>query len=648
MTINKVLIVFKTHLDIGFTDFASVVKQKYFDVFIPNAIQTARELKERNADASFKWTTGSWLIAEYLRINAGSEKAEALRSAIRSGDICWHGLPCTTHTEIMTGELFDYGLSLSRKLDAEFGVRTIAAKMTDVPGHTKCIIPQLKKAGIELLHIGVNPASAVPDVPEIFRWEYRGERITVIYNGEYGNLTPLGDTGTALYFAHTNDNLGGQTADEVIETFRTLRAQFPHAELTAANLNDAALVLREIEDALPVIGDEIGDSWIHGTATDPKKIMQFRAMCRLYADMPEGEDKETLARGLLMIPEHTWGLDEKTHLHDETHFAKEAFRACRELPNFRKMEASWQEQRQFLYDAVNALSTQWREKALPLLDAYKREETDVSGYTKVLPGETFAAGPYTLRFNESGAIDFLAVQQRVYADETHLWGLPLYEVFSFDNYVTFHKRYHRIEDDWAWQDFTKIGMENAIDRYANYTPAAEIYARGTEVVVRFTFPEEAYSRFGAPHTAEMKYTFDQDTILADFAWFGKDANRIAEAIWLGFNPIASDRRICKLYGQIDPQHVVSRGNRNLHATDQGVVFGSLSIHPLDSALVSPQKPCVLDYPNVIPTEEEGLYFGLYNNLWGTNFPMWYEEDARFRFRICLHENESSAPERKAF
>ena len=638
MEIKKVLIIFKTHLDIGFTDFASVVKQKYFDVFIPNAIKTAQELKERNADASFKWTTGSWLISEYLRVNDGNEKAEALRQAIRSGDICWHGLPCTTHTEIMTGELFDYGLSLSQKLDAEFGVQTIAAKMTDVPGHTKCMIPQLRKAGIELLHIGVNPASAVPDVPEIFRWEYQsGDRITVIYNGEYGNLTPLGNTGVALYFAHTNDNLGGQTADEVIETFRALRERFPHAELTAADLNDAALVLREIEDTLPVIGDEIGDSWIHGTAADPKKMMQFRAMCRLYETMPEGEDKQTLAGGLLMIPEHTWGLDEKTHLHDDEHFSKEAFGACRDLPNFRKMEKSWQEQRQFLYDAVNALSPEWQKKALPLLDEYKREATDIAGFTRVLPGETCTIDPYTLRFNASGAIDFLSAPHGVYADESHLWGLPLYEVFSYDNYVTFHKRYHRIEDDWAWQDFTKIGMDNAIDHYESYTPAAEIYTRGNEVVVKFTFPAEACSCFGAPHACEMKYLFDKSGIHADFAWFGKDANLIAEAIWLGFNPIDTDLRIYKLYGKIDPQHVVSRGNRNLHATDKGVTFRHLSIQTPDSALVSPQRPCVLDYPNEIPTQEEGVYFGLYNNLWGTNFPMWYEEDARFRFDICFNE-----------
>ena len=635
MEIKKVLIIFKTHLDIGFTDLAANVKQKYFDVFIPSALKTARELKERDTDATFRWTIGSWLISEYLRLNAQNEKGEELRRAIEAGDICWHGLPCTTHTESMTKELFEYGLSLSRSLDAQFGVKTIAAKMTDVPGHTKAMIPLLKNAGIELLHIGVNPASAVPDVPEIFRWQNGDDEITVIYNGEYGNFTPLGDTGVALYFAHTNDNLGSQTADEVIETFEMLKKLAPGAQLLASDLNEAALVLRGIRDTLPIITDEIGDSWIHGVATDPGKMAQFRSLCRLYREMPDGEDKETLARGLMMIPEHTWGLDEKTHLNDETHFSKEAFAACRELPNFKKMERSWAEQRAFMTDAVNALREPYRTKAAALCAEYKRQPADLTGFCEVPAGTVLEIGAYQVCFADTGAIDLLKVGEKTLADESHTLGLPFYEVFSYDQYITFHKNYHRIEDDWAWQDFTKIGMENAIDKYESFTPEAKICRNGDTVTVRFRFPEEAYTRFGAPRNMEAVYRFYDGGIDLDFAWFNKDANRIAEAMWLAFCPVATGRRISKLGELIDPQHVVSRGNRNLHATDRGVFFNELNILSADAALVAPQKPCVLDYPDSIPPEDGGAWFGLHNNLWGTNFPMWYGEDARFRFTLQI-------------
>ena len=33
---------------------------------------------------------------------------------------------------------------------------------------------------------------------------------------------------------------------------------------------------------------------------------------------------------------------------------------------------------------------------------------------------------------------------------------------------------------------------------------------------------------------------------------------------------------------------------------------------------------------------EGMWYLLCNNRWGTNFPLWYGENARFRFTVTLH------------
>ena len=136
MLIKKIIVIFKTHLDIGFTDFSENVTKKYMESYLPGAAVATKELKEKNGDARLVWTTGSWLIEEYLRTHTGTE-GDAVRKCIENGDICWHGLPFTTHTELMSTELFEYGLSISQKLDKTFGKKTIAAKMTDVPGHTK-------------------------------------------------------------------------------------------------------------------------------------------------------------------------------------------------------------------------------------------------------------------------------------------------------------------------------------------------------------------------------------------------------------------------------------------------------------------------------------------------------------------------------
>lgn len=632
MKINKVLIVFKTHLDIGFTDYSNSVIEKYKKVFIPNAIKTADTLRKNKSSASFCWTTGSWLIYEYLR-TASPENRAALEEAIKNGDIRWHGLPFTTHTELMSSELFEYGLSLSARLDRKFGKKTIAAKMTDVPGHTKAIIPFLKNAGIEFLHLGVNPASAVPDVPEIFRWQCdTGESINVIYNGEYGDFTILGDTGVALYFAHTNDNLGGQTPEEVEETFAALREKVPGAELVAADLNDVAYVLREIESTLPVVTDEIGDTWIHGVGSDPKKVAEFRALEGVFARLPEGGDKEILGGALMLIPEHTWGLDEKTHLNDKLNFSRSDFEAHRNDYGFKKMECSWLEQRKFYLDIFNSLSDSAKVEYLRALsETTAKYDFSVSG-KRVAEFTPIKIGAYTVEFNDRGEIICLSKNGKILADESHKLLSLMYEQFCYDDYMRFHKRYHRIEDDWAFEDFTKIGMDRAVKNYESFYPEAAVYSDGDSVTVNYSFCEKARKECGAPEVIQIKLTF-RESVRITLGMFGKPANRIAEALWVGFCVNDKEPKIRKLGTFIDPKKVVSRGGRNLHATDYGVKYNECEIVSYDASLVSPGLPHLVDFVNVVPDEKEGVYFNLYNNTWGTNFPMWYDEDTQYRFEL---------------
>jgi len=44
---------------------------------------------------------------------------------------------------------------------------------------------------------------------------------------------------------------------------------------------------------------------------------------------------------------------------------------------------------------------------------------------------------------------------------------------------------------------------------------------------------------------------------------------------------------------------------------------------------------MLDFNNSQPDLSKGMHFCLLDNLWGTNFPMWFEEDCRFRFTVEL-------------
>ena len=208
---KKVTVVSKTHLDLGFTDFASVVYDTYLNTYIPNAVSLAKEMNMADKK-KFVWTTGSWILKEALE-HGSAEQKENLKQALIRGDIVPHALPFTTHTELLDEDTMEYGLSIVDKLDEIREVKTVAAKMTDVPGHTKALVPMLAKHGIKLLHIGVNGSSALAEVPPCFLWKFDGSEVVVIYSGDYGGAFQCDLMDEILYFDHTLDNRGTPSAD---------------------------------------------------------------------------------------------------------------------------------------------------------------------------------------------------------------------------------------------------------------------------------------------------------------------------------------------------------------------------------------------------------------------------------------------------
>lgn len=59
----------------------------------------------------------------------------------------------------MDASLFDYAMSLSAQLDAQFNATTkIGASQKDVPGATRGIVPLMHQRGIKWFHVGANDA----------------------------------------------------------------------------------------------------------------------------------------------------------------------------------------------------------------------------------------------------------------------------------------------------------------------------------------------------------------------------------------------------------------------------------------------------------------------------------------------------------
>ena len=87
----------------------------------------------------------------------------------------------------------------------------------------------------------------------------------------------------------------------------------------------------------------------------------------------------------------------------------------------------------------------------------------------------------------------------------------------------------------------------------------------------------------------------------------------------------------KLGTWIRPNDVI--GSPLIAAIDDGVRNAMTHIRTLDAALVAPYGRRLLQYQTDTSDLTEDMYFNLYNNIWNTNFPMWYEDDAVFRFTL---------------
>jgi hypothetical protein len=669
--IETVHIIFKTHLDVGFTDMPHKVVEEYFNVYIPQAIQTARFLRQAGGEEQFIWTLGSWLIVEYLE-KALPEKAHELEDAIQRGDITWHAYAFSAHHELMSGAMLEYELGLSRRLDQRFGKHTRAAKLTDVPGDTSATLPHLARVGVRFLHIGVNKASSLPDVPAICLWQdNEGSQVVLMYHSGYGNVmdapgggdryagnvTHVAGMKDAIFFAFTLDNHGPQTPESVKEVFAEVHRLFPGACVIASTMDAYADKLWEVRHSLPVVSGEIGNTWIHGGASDPKKLGQFRALSRLRQSWleqgkisPGNAAFDQFSRWLLLVPEHTWGINESAVLnHDRVHWNQDQLAAVRSTTPFQIMEESWREERAYITKAVDALAgSSLADEARVALAEIEPKPPALVGFSAVDPAQTFDTGAFQVGFDPNrGAINHLLhkAKRRAWAAPDHLLGLFRHQSFDEADWRRFFKQYIVCDQDWVNYDFGKPDIDRA-GAISAFRPARleQLYLKndpaGVHFIADLSVPEIPPTFYGVPRrvTLEIDFPAQDAEVRWNMQWFGKRANRLPEACWFSFSLWGTQPegwRMEKIDRLISPLEVVSKGGRNLHGVNRGVFYhderGSLALEALDAGVVAPGEPKLLDMDDQLPDLDKGWHFNLWNNKWGCNFPTWYEDDARFRF-----------------
>ncbi len=650
---------FKCHFDAGFIDTQYNVVHRYFRQYFPTAMEVARAANA-GGQRRYVWTTGSWLLYEYLE-QASTGDRKTMEEAIHRGDIAWHALPFTWQTEMLTPSMIEGSLGLARSLDQRFGTRTTGAKMTDVPGHTRGIVAPLADGGVTLLEIGTNGGSTAAEVPPLFLWkDSAGAELPMMYHHDYGGTAHVPGSDLVLMTIVRDDNSGPHTPEEIARIHADLRAQYPNAEIVASSLSEMANALVPYRGNLPVVTEEMGDTWIYGAASDPLKVARYRAIARLrekwivHGALGVGNAADVeLLRRMLLEPEHTWGTDTKTWL-DFDHYEPADLASMLDTRNYRVVEFSWIEKRQDQLEAIAAVPEAQREEA----------ELEIRSLNPVWPvtaptASTVAAGKaietehFVLEIAAlTGALSRLRSKAsgREWAGAQNPIALLTYQTLSQDDYQRFLKSYVTTKEDWAQKDFGKPNIERYGAKSQEWQPRPltihmEESADANRILVELAFHDsEAFDsgRAAFPQHAFLDILLPkaEPVIHLAVSWFGKPATRMPEALWLTFNPIAEDQHgwtLDKCGQTISPFDVVVSGNRHMHAVQNGFAYKGggqeFSVDTIDAPVVALGERTPLLFSNEWPDLRKGVHSCLFNNAWGTNYIMWYGDDVRARFVV---------------
>jgi hypothetical protein len=654
--VKRVLVMFKCHFDAGFIDTQAAVVRKYFMEYFPQAIRVAETMRQAGS-CRYVWTTGSWLLYEYLE-QAAPEDRSRMERAIANGDIAWHALPFSWQTELMHPSMISGGLSLSKSLDRRFGRTTTGAKMTDVPGHTRGLIGPLSAGGVKFLDIGVNGASTPAAVPSLFVWkDLKGASLVVMYHHEYGAVMRIPGSDLAVAIVVADDNSGPHKPDEILKTCAELKHQFPKAQIVATNLTEIANAVEPFQTNLPVVKQEIGDTWIHGVASDPLKLARYREVARLrqawlaQQKFQAGDATDlALLRHVLLEVEHTWGTDTKTWL-DFDHYTPHDLAEMLHTKNYEVVQHSWTEKRQDLFDGIATLPVPLRDQAQTAIHELEATEPRLANPSSHPRGKDWETEHFVLALDPgTGAIRRLRSKGsgREWASADHPLALFSYQTLSPEDYSRFFANYVISSEDWAKKDFGKPNIERFGAEHRDWLPSlAELQieedADAHRMLARLqivdadalqsgraAFPEKMYLEFVLPKA--------EPVIHLNFYWFQKRATRLPEALWLTFDPIVSNQKgwtMDKSGEQISPFDVVSAGNRHMHSVSTGFSHAgekeSIVIETLDSPVIALGEKSPLNFSTSQPDLAGGIHCNLFNNAWGTNYIMWFQENMRFRF-----------------
>ncbi|MGN1264225.1 MAG: hypothetical protein ACI4UL_00230 [Muribaculaceae bacterium] len=391
--VEEIIVITKTHFDIGYTHRVSEIVHHYQTDMIDRALDAMDESASLPTEQQYAWTIPGWVLSKTMENWDGQseERRNRLDARFRSKQLICHALPFTLITEVTGVEDMVRGLSFSSNLNRKYGFPlSCSGKMTDEPSHCGALATVLANAGVKFLHIGCNWPSGFVKTPGLYWWEGPdGSRVLTLYSPIYGTnaavypkewvspndplvgdeLLPAKDWKYKVWPAIlvTGDNTGPASAERIKELFEDAQRRMPGVKVHMGTMDDFYDALMRTNPDIPVVKAEMPDTWVHGAMCDPRGISELRHTRSTIAtaellnsqlaswgvDVPNiSQQIAKVYEGILLYDEHTWGGAQAVNTYGD---------AFKKLPadEFKSLEGSWDDKSNYIHRAnaeANALS----------------------------------------------------------------------------------------------------------------------------------------------------------------------------------------------------------------------------------------------------------------------------------------------------
>ena len=406
----------------------------------------------------------------------------------------------------------------------------------------------------------------------------------------------------------------------------------------------------------------------------------------------------------LMKPmEHNWGLDVfNPSLHDLTkiNWSNKEFYAVKNTSDYRRLEQEWHDQNEFCkplkknltQPGFNLNSKQIEEwgvfqdmlsERLRLLQVkahggFRKKAPTTRQHIQPSPKPYMCYNRYLIGFNASdGSVNLLTDTKlnKTWLSPTNTAGLYRYRTYSGADFDKFNRGYNP-ECGPPCAAFSKNGMETANPESRVWLPVVtgfSVNLANCSFIAQLALPNTTHTLYGGPRSIQLSISldnpeastigparptykqgsgrartgtegFEKINLNVALATQDKPATRLAEAMFMSFNPIVADPSMWMmdiLNHSVSPLKVVTNGTRYLHAVSSGVHYADNTTQVVISTEYTPLvSPADIDHllkfdGTSQPDLSGGWHFDLYSNLWGNVFPQWSEENMYSEFSVAM-------------